>query len=561
MLSRGLSTTSRIRPSNFRLFRRYFYDSRTKNDTIFASASHIAPSKGSPLVVVRVSGCKCAQVVKKITGFNLLRDIDGKVSEYVTQPTSKVVKPRHATMLGIRNPETNETIDRGIILWFPSPKSYTGEDVCEFHLHGSRAIVTSLLNTLGNFKGLRPADPGEFTRRAVLNGKMSLLQAESLPDLIASQTEYQRKLSFRGLDGATRQKYESWIARLVHILAHLEASIDFGEDELIGEERVVRECSGQIQDLSSEIFRFIEIGNRSRELSQNGARVAILGKPNSGKSTLMNLLCRREKSIVSDLSGTTRDIVEHSFEFGGHLITLCDTAGLKSLYLSSSLSPALPPESLLEKHDKIEQEGIRRALDIASRSDIIVYMIDGGRLSNDPIELVNTVMSELNAILKVMITEMISRNIHLVINKIDLNDKLLDHSFVESLESTLRKHSISEGYNILTSFISCATQENFNNLERQLTSLIESTICPKPKESEPNRLVKEQELEYVNERHLALLKSTHGHLNLAEQLNIKTIDEMAQHVRESVNYLSRIVGAVSSEQVFDIIFRDFCIGK
>lgn len=561
MLSRCLSSVSHIRSSNFRLFRRYFYDSRTKNDTIFAPASHIAPSKGSPLVVVRLSGDRCAQVVKKITGFSLSCDVDGKVSEHVPQPTSKVVKPRRATILGIRNPETDEIIDRGIILWFPSPKSYTGEDVCEFHLHGSRAIVTSLLNTLGNFKGLRPADPGEFTRRAVQNGKISLLQAESLPDLIASQTEYQRKLSFRGLEGLTRQKYESWISRLVHILAHLEASIDFGEDELIGEEHVVRECSGQIQELSSEISRFIEISSRSRELSQNGARVAILGRPNSGKSTLMNLLCRREKSIVSDLSGTTRDIVEHSFEFGGHLITLCDTAGLKSLYLSSSSNPPSPPESLLEKHDKIEQEGIRRALDIASRSDIIVYMIDGGKLSNDPLELVNTVISELVAILKVLGDEMNSRNIHLVINKIDLNDKLLNHSFVESFESTLRTHSVSQDYNISTSFISCATQENFNNLEKQLTALLESTISPKPSESESNKSDDEQELEYVNERHLALLKSTYGHLNLAGQLNIKTIDEMAQHIRESVNYLSRIVGAVSSEQVFDIIFRDFCIGK
>lgn len=561
MLSKVLSINIRGRSLALSIFWRCFYDSRTKNDTIFALASHILPSKGSPLALVRVSGAKCSQIVQSITGYRLSIDDTKELLHYVPESTranqEKVIKPRSATLVSVRNPETYETIDRGIILWFPNPNSYTGEDICEFHLHGSRAVITALLNVLGNFKGLRPADPGEFTRRAVLNGKISLLQAESLPDLIASQTEYQRKLAFRGLDGTTRNKYELWISHLIKILAHLEASIDFGEDELIGEERVVNECSKQIQELTDEIHRFIEIGGRSRELSQHGARVVILGKPNSGKSTLMNLLCKREKSIVSDLSGTTRDIVEHSFEFGGHLITLCDTAGLKSLNLALSSNIQAHPETLLNKHDKIEQEGIKRALNIACRSDIIVYMVDGSEFLHHR-EYISSVISELDTVLKVLGEESNLRDIHLVINKIDLHDKLLDDDFVHLFESMLSEKFVSQGYNILTSFMSCVTQKNFNNFEKQLISLLGLLTSSK---STANKLDQKQELEYVNERHLALLKSTHGHLDLASGLNLKSIDEMAQHVRESLNYLSRIVGSVSNEQVFDVIFRDFCIGK
>lgn len=542
---------------NFKLFQRYFYDSRAKNDTIFALASHLSPSRGSPLVVVRVSGSKCSQVIQDITGSIIPGNNNESLPDCSLKALRKTITPRHATFMSLRNPETGDLVDRGLLIWFPSPGSYTGEDVCEFHLHGSRAIVTSVLNILGSFEGLRPAEPGEFTRRAVMNGKMSLLQAESLPDLIASQTEYQRKLALKGLDGMSRKKYDSWITRLVQVLAHLEASIDFGEDDLIGEERVVEDCFKQIQSLIEEMSRYVEINVRSRQLSQHGARIAILGKPNSGKSTLMNLLCGREKSIVSDLSGTTRDIVEHSLEFAGHLITLCDTAGLKNLDLSKSANPQISSETLLQKHDKIEQEGIKRALEVARKSDIIIYMIDGIRFS---IASIDTVISELRTVMGVLDEEASSRNIHLVINKIDLNQELYAGNFVELLEASLDKHSDLQSYNIIISLISCTTQKNMNNFERELSNILGSLTSSETSQSS-EELNKPDELDYVNERHLALLKSTLRHLNLARELDIKTIDEMAQHVRESVNYLSQIVGSVSNEQVFDVVFRDFCIGK
>lgn len=483
---------------------RYFYDANTKNATIFAPASSIDSIKGSPLGIIRISGPRSRATMRKFT--------------------LKTPKPRVATLSRLYHEDMKELIDSGLLLWFPKPNSYTGEDVCEFHLHGSRAIMTKMLDLLSSEKGLRPAEPGEFTRRAVKNGKMSLVQAESLVDLIASQTENQRKLALEGLCGSTRDKYQSWIIRLVDILAHLEASIDFGEDELIGEHSVVRNCCKNLQALAQEISNYLESSGRCRHFVQSGFKVVILGKPNAGKSTFMNLLCKKEKSIVSDLRGTTRDIVEQSFDLAGHAISLQDTAGLRN------------DLDLNNRQDQIEQEGIRRALDAARNADVIIYLMDATSIE------ANHIPEELDTLAKILECPLDSKIFHLVVNKIDLNpgiEAILSDKFGE------------------LNFISCKTEHNFsrlvNDLARKLTQAMDVD------QQQVNGQSKK--LDYVNERHLALLKSTHRHLERAGTLDIRTIDEMAQHVRESVDYLSRIVGTVSNEQVFDIIFRDFCIGK
>lgn len=282
---------------------RFFYDIRTKNDTIFAPASTIQPQKGSPLGIIRISGDKTEQVIFKMTQLDCLRQGQNNTDlNHIIKKRS--ILPRYATVSNIIDPDKGDLVDIGMVIWFPKPNSYTGDDVCELHLHGSNAIISRVLNILGALDGLRPAEPGEFTRRAVMNGKMSLMQAESLPDLIASQTDSQRKLALSGLDGSTRKKYDTWSERLIIILAHLEASIDFGEDELIGEKSVIEECIKKLEEITEEIALYINISSQRRDLVQTGFRAVILGRPNAGKSTFMNLLCGKDKSIVSDLQGT-----------------------------------------------------------------------------------------------------------------------------------------------------------------------------------------------------------------------------------------------------------------
>lgn len=538
---------------------RLFYDARTKNDTIFAPASTIEPRKGSPLGIIRIAGTKTEQVVHQLTQLECLRQ------ESTTNDPSQVIKkgsirPRYATVSKIIDPSKNDLVDIAMVIWFPKPNSYTGDDVCELHLHGSYAILSRILNILGAMDGLRPAEPGEFTRRAVINGKMSLAQAESLPDLIASQTEFQRKLALSGLDGTTRKKYDSWSQSLINILAHLEASIDFGEDELIGEKSVVEECVRKLKHITEEVAIYIKISSQRRDLVQTGFRAVILGRPNAGKSTFMNLLCGKDKSIVSDLQGTTRDVVEHCFEFAGHAITLYDTAGLRDLNLQyDSIKRNNVERYMFDNHDSVEKEGIRRALEVARQADVVLYLVDGSKFIGDTREF-QDVISELKEVLGVLNCDKDMKIVHLIINKVDLNDKLLDDKVIE------RFNIISEeNLGVKVSFISCITEKNLDLFVRDLTTRLNKLIIDLT-DSYTTQSTKFKhditgELNHVNERHLSLLKSVEKHLREGSKLNLDTIDEMAQHVRESLDYLSRIVGSVTNEQVLDVIFRDFCIGK
>lgn len=551
-------------------FIRAFYDARTKHDTIFAPLTTIQHRKGSALGVIRVSGTKTSHILDKLTEY---APSVKTLSNIVDTSTHKKLKPRHATLTKIRNPATKELVDIGLVLWFPKPNSYTGEDSCEFHLHGSQAILTSMLSILGSFNGLRPAEAGEFTRRAVLNGKMTLLEAESLPDLTSAKTDQQRRLALKGLSGSTKQKYDSWSESLVNILAHLEASIDFGEDELIGEQDVVANCINKLKHLNCVIKNFIKTSSQQRDLIQNGARLVILGKPNAGKSSFMNLLCRHNKSIVSDMSGTTRDVVEHNLELGGHTITICDTAGLKNTSLIQEKIGILDGDSstinIVEQHDAIEREGIKKALKTAETADYIIYLVDGAKLSNSTAK--DIIVSEIGRLIKMM-GDLQAKTIHVVINKIDLNYELRSSLDQQQLEQQFKQIRFNDmPINITINFLSCLSGENFNQITEQLVQCLNKTLLDLHPDNSDRHQVShhldyEQDdlvacIDYANERHLSLLKSTQYHLESACNLNINTIDQMAQHVRESLDYLSRIVGSVTNEQVIDVIFRDFCIGK
>ena len=240
------------------------------------------------------------------------------------------------------------------MLWFPAPNSATGEDVAEFHLHGSRAVLAAFIEVLSRL-GLRLAEPGEFTRRAFLNGKLDLTQAEAVADLAAAETEAQRRQALRQLDGALGGLYRDWSRRLTHILAHLEAAIDFPDEDLPPEiEDRIRVETGE---LAAEIDRHLADGHRGERL-RDGISVAIVGPPNAGKSSLLNRIARREAAITSPIAGTTRDIVEVAIDLGGYPIVLADTAGLR------------------DSSDVVEQEGLRRALCRAEQAEIRLFVFD-----------------------------------------------------------------------------------------------------------------------------------------------------------------------------------------
>ncbi len=254
--------------------------------------------------------------------------------------TGTLPPPRVARHICVRDPDSGEALDDGLALWFPGPRSATGEDVAELHLHGSRAVMAAVMAALRRY-GLRLAEPGEFTRRAFLNGKLDLTQAEAIADLAAAETEAQRRQALRQLDGALGALYRGWGERLLRLLAHLEAAIDFPDEDLPPE--IEARVAADTAALRAEIEAHLADGHRGERL-RDGIAVAILGPPNAGKSSLLNRLARREAAITSPVAGTTRDVIEVAIDLAGYPVVLADTAGLR------------------ETADAIEQEGLRRAL-------------------------------------------------------------------------------------------------------------------------------------------------------------------------------------------------------
>jgi len=252
------------------------------------------------------------------------------------------------------DPATGARLDDGLVLWFPAPHSATGEDVAELHVHGSRAVLAAIIQVLHGL-GLRLAEPGEFTRRAFLNGKLDLLQAEAIADLVAAETEAQRRQALRQLDGELGRLYRGWSDRLTRVLAHLEAAIDFPDENLPPEteDRIL----GETAALAAEIQRHLADGHRGERL-RDGIMVAIIGPPNAGKSSLLNKIARRDAVITSPVAGTTRDIVEAAVDLQGYPVVLADTAGLR------------------DSDDVVEQEGLRRALRRAEEAEIRLFVFD-----------------------------------------------------------------------------------------------------------------------------------------------------------------------------------------
>jgi tRNA modification GTPase len=299
------------------------------NDTIYALSS--APGRGG-VAVVRVSGPRAAAALAALAG--------------------PLPAPRQATLR--RLVHGGAEIDRALLLWFPGPASFTGEDVAEFHVHGGRAVREALFAALAAL-GLRPAEPGEFSRRAVENGKLDLTRAEAIADLVDAETPAQLRQALRQHDGALADLYEGWRSRLIAALGRCEAAIDFSDDG-VGDAEFAA-ARGQAIDIYKEINIHLDDGGRGEALRE-GLRLTILGPPNAGKSSLINALSNRSVAIVSDIPGTTRDVVEARLDLGGYLLTVADTAGVRAT------------------SDPIEAEGVRRALSHAA-GGMTLLLLDG----------------------------------------------------------------------------------------------------------------------------------------------------------------------------------------
>ena len=265
-------------------------------------------------------------------------------------------EPRKAALARVRDPASGEIIDEALALWFPGPNSETGEDTVELQLHGGRAVVAAVFVALGRLDGFRPAEAGEFTRRAFENGRLDLTAVEGLADLIGAETEAQRRQAYRQMKGLLGERAETWRARLIEALALVEARIDFSDEADVPED-LIGPALKIAQELRDEIADVLANAGRGERL-RDGLVVAIAGPPNAGKSTLLNRIARREAAIVSAVAGTTRDVIEVHLDLEGYPVTLLDTAGIR------------------DSDDPVEQEGVRRARQRASEADLVLWVQD-----------------------------------------------------------------------------------------------------------------------------------------------------------------------------------------
>jgi tRNA modification GTPase len=400
----------------------------------------------------------------------------------------KLPPARVARHVRFRDPDSGEDLDDGLALWFPAPRSVTGEDVAELHLHGSRGVLAAVMAALGRL-GLRLAEPGEFTRRAFLNGKLDLTQAEAVADLAAAETEAQRRQALRQLDGRLGEIYRGWGERLLRLLAHLEAAIDFPDEELPAAiEAQVAEGSGR---LTEEIDRHLADGHRGERL-RDGIAVAIVGPPNAGKSSLLNQLARREAAITSPIAGTTRDVIEVSIDLAGYPVVLADTAGLR------------------DSADIIEQEGLRRALKRAEEAELRLFVVDACRSEDASGAAAWPGPDTL-----------------LVANKIDLATD----------RDALPAGAIP---------VSALTGEGLPALIAALASRIEQTY-----DIAAPVLTRARHREALETALAALQRS----------LTAGLPELRAEDLRLAWRSLGRITGRVDVEDLLDVIFADFCLGK
>ena len=431
----------------------------------------------SGIAIVRVSGEDTKKVIKLLTN-------------------AELPKPRVATLRKINKINTSELIDEGIILWFPGPESYTGEDMAEFHIHGSKAVIDALHHSISKVENCRLAEAGEFTKLAFQNGKINLLKAESIADLISAETEIQRQQAIKIMNGKSADKFNSLREKLLKILSHVEAKIDFPDEDL--PEDILK----NIKKISNEVILNIKkilddqkVGERIRE----GFKIAIIGPTNAGKSSLLNHLSNRDAAIVSEIAGTTRDVIETHLNIDGYPVVVSDTAGIR------------------DSKNEIEKKGIKLALDKAENADLKLIVIDAKNID-----------------FKGVLKELMDENAILVVNKSDLLKEDLNFE-IKNYEHVL-----------------ISVKNNLN---------VEDLIL-KIKNKLKNKFITSEDILITRARHRQHLEQSLNYLkNFEEKNEAEDFDKAAEDLRLATRHLGMIVGKVDVEEILGSIFNDFCIGK
>jgi tRNA modification GTPase len=444
------------------------------------------------VAVIRVSGPAAGEVLQALTD----RDLP---------------KPRRATRMAFCAPDGGLSLDDGIALWFPGPASFTGEDVAEFHVHGGQAVIAAIIEAALSVAGVRLAEPGEFTRRAFENGKLDLAEAEGLADLVDAETEAQRRQALRQRRGALSAVYESWRTRLIEAAALIETEIDFPDEEL--PEALAARAGPVLESLAADMARHLNDSHRGERIRE-GYRIAIIGPPNAGKSSLLNALARREAAIVSEMPGTTRDVVEVRLVLAGYPVWIADTAGLR------------------EAADAIEAEGVRRALARAEEADLRLGVVEVGA----------EVPSSLSDALRP--GDMLLRS------KSDLRfpDAAGDPG------PRAERAALGPGSAPLRGLagerrISAKTGEGLRELYALLTERVTEALG------------REEAPALTRARHRLLVEEARAALERAIPALSQGAELAAEDVRVAAHAIGRLTGRIDVEELLDEIFSSFCIGK
>jgi len=429
----------------------------------------------SGVAVIRVSGKNTAEVIKKIT-------------------KSDLPQPRVATLKKFSKNGEKSLIDEGVIIWFPGPNSYTGDDLAEFQVHGSNAVINTLLKVLSEQDNCRLAEPGEFTKAAFQNNKIDLLKAESIGDLIHAETELQRKQAVKFIQGNVSNYYNDLREKLIKSLSYIEAKIDFAEDDL--PEKILKEVQNSIKEIRKDIQKILE-DNKIGEKIRNGFKVSIIGEVNAGKSSLLNLLSKREVAIVSEEEGTTRDVIETFLNIDGYPVILADTAGIR------------------EAKNEVEKKGISLALGKSKEADLNIIVIDNS-----------------SKVINNEIKDLINKDSIVLLNKSDIKENQ-NHKFDTD-----------------TILVSVKNNKNIDILIKKIKERLSKKFT-----SNNNALItRERHRVKLND----CLKEIDKFLKKDQN---KDIELAAEDLRMATRHLGGIVGKVDVEEILGSIFKDFCIGK
>ncbi|HYC18008.1 MAG TPA: tRNA uridine-5-carboxymethylaminomethyl(34) synthesis GTPase MnmE [Pseudolabrys sp.] len=481
-------------------------------DTIFALSSGRPPAA---IAVVRISGARAGEALQTLAG--------------------KIPTPRKASLARIRRRD-GAIIDDALVLWFPRPHSETGEDVAELQLHGGRAVVAAVFAALSTIADLRPAEAGEFTRRAFENGKLDLTAVEGLADLVMAETEAQRRQAFRQLSGMLGDRAESWRAQLIQALAFVEARIDFSDEADVPQDLVTPALRIALA-LEGEIASVLADGGRGERLRE-GLVVAIAGLPNAGKSTLLNRIAKRDAAIVSPYAGTTRDVIEVHLDLGGLPVTLLDTAGIR------------------ETKDPVEREGVRRARERADTADLVLWVVDANDCAGGwPLRKVEASRA--------------APPVWLIRNKIDLLQRAASNEqscqYERSSERNIRtnkslRNMVNKPLKENNEFefkqnefqfsISAISGEGFELLLSRLGQYTSEFLAG----AESTLVTRERHRHFLNDALISIRRALTPEVSCREDL-------LAEELRIAARALGRLTGRVDVEDILDVIFRDFCIGK